>query len=71
MGINLQRRWKRKNEIGKDAIDDLEKIIGRRVRSRTDDDGSFRHESTITKEYLEEQHAQEVLYYRPYKYISS
>jgi hypothetical protein len=69
MGLNLQRRWKRMNEIRKDALDDLEKIIGRRVPSRTDDDGSFRPESTITKEYLEEQYAQQVLYYRTYKYV--
>jgi hypothetical protein len=69
MGLNLQRRWKRMNEIRKDAFDDLEKIIGRRVPSRIDDDGSFRPESTITKEFLEEQYAQQVLYYRTYKYV--
>jgi len=57
------------NEIRKDALDNLEKIIGRRVPSRRDDDGSFRPESTITKEYLEEQYAQQVLYYTTYKYV--
>jgi len=69
MGLNLQRRWKRMNEIQKDALDDLEKIIGRRVPSRTDEDGSLRPESTITEEYLEEQYAQQVQYYRTYKYV--
>jgi len=57
------------NEIRKDALDDPEQIIGRRVSSRTDDNGSFRPESMITKEYLEEQYAQQVLYYRMYKYV--
>jgi hypothetical protein len=51
MVVNLQRRWKRMNEIRKDALDDLEKIIGRRAPSRTDDNGSFRPENTIIKEY--------------------
>jgi len=69
MGLNLQRRWKRMNEIRKDALDDLEKIIRRHVPSSTEDDGSFRPESTITKEYLDEQFAQQVLYYRMYKYV--
>jgi hypothetical protein len=54
MGHNLQTRWKRMNEIRKDASDGLEKIIGRGVPSRTDDDGSFKPESTISKHYLEE-----------------
>jgi hypothetical protein len=69
IGLNLQRRWRRMNEIRKNALDDLEKTIQRHVPSRTDDDGSFRPESTITKEYLEEQYAQEVLNYRTYKYV--
>jgi len=69
MGLNLQRRWKRMNEIRKNALDNLEWIIGRRVPSRTDDDGSFRPESMITNEYLEEQYAQQVLYYRTYQYV--
>jgi hypothetical protein len=69
MGLNLRRRGKRMNEIRKDALDDLEQIIGRGIPSRTDDAGSIRPESTITKEYLEEQYAQQVLYYRMYKYI--
>jgi hypothetical protein len=69
MGLNLQRRWKMMNEIHKDALDDLEKLLRRRVPSRTDDDCSFMPECMITKEYLEEQYAQQVLYYRTYKYV--
>jgi hypothetical protein len=50
-------------------LDDLGRKIGIRVPSRTDDDGSFRLESTITKESIAEQYAQQVLYYRMYKYV--
>jgi hypothetical protein len=57
------------NEIQKDAIDNVEKIIGGHVPSRTEDDGSLRLQSTITKDYMTEQNAQEVLNYTMYKNV--
>jgi len=40
------------DEIRKEVLDDPEKIIGRCISSRTDDESCCEPESTITKEYL-------------------
>jgi hypothetical protein len=68
-GAQFTKQMERMNEIRKDALDNLAKTIESCVPSRTDGDGSFRLESTISKEYLEEQYAQQVQYYRTYKYV--
>ena len=69
MGLNLERRWKRMDEIRSDASGELETIVGRCVPSRTDNNGNFRPETIITREYLENQHALQVHFYRAYKYV--
>ena len=71
MGLNLQRRWKKMNEVRSDASGELETIVGRRVPDRADSNGYLRPETTITREYLENQHVLQVNYYKTYKYVLS
>ena len=71
MGLNLERRWKRMNEIRSDASRELETIVGRYVPSRTDSNGNFRPGTSISREYLESQHTLQVNYYKTYKYVGT
>ena len=69
MGLNLERRWEKMQEIRSDASAELEKIVGRCIPSRTDGNGDFRPESTITREYLQNQNTLQVNFYKTYKYV--
>ena len=71
MGLNLERRWKRINEIRSNASRELETIVGRYVPSRTDSNGNFRSGTSISREYLEIQHTLQVNYYKTYKYVGT
>jgi hypothetical protein len=69
IGLNLQRRFKKMQEIEKDARKTLERVLAMTVFERKDKAGIVHPAQRISVEYLEAQIEDQIAYYKSYRYV--
>jgi hypothetical protein len=67
IGYNISRRWKTMLGILQENDTILQRVVGMIVPHRTDKSGRVHFQQTVTLKYLDDQSADQIIYYRDYR----